>query len=97
MKRTTSMTDRERVEALLNRKKPDRIPIWPMAKEGFATVYAKASIVEAYNNPEVCYAAQRKACILAGYLPHNWVTLLLVAGNLVEISNGQAVNLPKHQ
>jgi len=61
-KRTASMTDRERVEALLNRKKPDRIPIWPFAKEGFATVYAKASIVDAYNKPGVALAAQRKAC-----------------------------------
>jgi uroporphyrinogen decarboxylase len=56
------MTDRERIEALLKRQKPDRVPIWPFAYDGFAVVYAKASISDAYNNPEVSLAAQQKAC-----------------------------------
>ena len=58
----TEMTDRERIEALLKREKPDRVPIWPFAYDGFAAVYAKASIADAYNNPEVSLAAQRKTC-----------------------------------
>ena len=55
-----TMTDKERIEALLRREKPDRVPIWPFAYAGFATVYAGASIAEAYNKPEVALAAQRK-------------------------------------
>jgi len=55
------MTDRERIEALLRRQKPDRVPIWPFAYDGFAVVYAKASISYAYNNPEVSLAAQQNA------------------------------------
>ena len=56
------MTDRERIEALLRREKPDRVPIWPFAYDGFSAMYAKASIADAYNNPEVALAAQRRAC-----------------------------------
>jgi uroporphyrinogen decarboxylase len=56
------MTDRERIEALLRREKPDRVPIWPFAYDGFAAVYAKASVADAYCSPEVSLAAQRKAC-----------------------------------
>ncbi len=56
------MTNRERVQALLKRNKPDRVPIWPFAFEAFASLYAKASIADAYNNPATSLAAQRKAC-----------------------------------
>jgi uroporphyrinogen decarboxylase len=61
-KRTGTMTDRERVEALLRREKPDRVPIYPFAAAGFAVVYTRASIADAYNKPEVALAAQRKTC-----------------------------------
>jgi len=54
------MTDRQRIEALLNRKRPDRIPIWPFDPIGFAALYNKMSLADAYTNPEACYAAQRK-------------------------------------
>jgi len=54
------MTDRQRVEALCRREKPDRVPIWPFAAMGFSAVYSRASIVDAYNNPEVAMAGQRK-------------------------------------
>jgi len=57
-----TMTDRERIIALLNRKKPDRVPVWPFAYQGFATVYTGTSIADAYNNPKVAYEAQRKTC-----------------------------------
>jgi uroporphyrinogen decarboxylase len=53
------MTDRERVEALLRREKPDRVPHWPLAL-GFTTVYAGSTIADNYNNPKVAIAAQRK-------------------------------------
>jgi uroporphyrinogen-III decarboxylase len=55
------MTVRVRIEAILRREKPDRVPIWPFSSAGFATVYAEASIAEAYNDPEVALATQRQA------------------------------------
>jgi len=61
-KRKARMTDRERIEALLRREKPDRVPIWPFAYMGFATVYTGTAISDAYNKPKVAYEAQRKTC-----------------------------------
>jgi len=62
MTKKARMTERERVLALLNRKKIDRVPVWPFAYQGFATVYTGTSIADAYNKPEVSLAAQRKTC-----------------------------------
>jgi uroporphyrinogen decarboxylase len=58
--RKARMTNRERVDALLRREKPDRVPVWPFAM-GFPVVYTQTSIADAYNKPEVALAAQRKA------------------------------------
>jgi uroporphyrinogen decarboxylase len=55
------MTDSERVEVLLQRERPDRVPFWPFSAKGFSVIYAKGSVADAYNKPEVCLAAQRKA------------------------------------
>jgi uroporphyrinogen decarboxylase len=62
------MTEKERVEALLNGKKPDRIPIWPFALNGFAVIYNKLNITDAYTNPEASYQSQLKACIDFGWV-----------------------------
>jgi uroporphyrinogen decarboxylase len=67
-KRTGTMTDRERIEALLRHEKPDRVPFFPFAAAGFAVVYSKASIADAYNKPEVSLAAQRKTCRDFGWI-----------------------------
>ncbi len=56
------MTERERIETLLRREKPDRVPFWPIGAEAFAVVQAGHPIADAFNNPEVCYASHRKAC-----------------------------------
>ena len=56
------MTERQRVEALLNRRKPDRVPLWPYFIQGFSMVYTKTSIASAYNEPEAALSAQRKTC-----------------------------------
>jgi len=61
------MTEKQRVEALLRREKPDRVPIYPFAM-GFATVYAGTSVADAFNKPEVSLAAQRKTCENFGWL-----------------------------
>ena len=55
------MTDRERVEALLRRERPDRVPDWTLG-QGFCMLYDGASIADAYTNPEISLAAQRRAC-----------------------------------
>jgi uroporphyrinogen decarboxylase len=61
-KRIEVMTDRQRVEVLLQRRKPDRVPILPFAPNGFAVLYNNLSINDAYTNPEGCYSSLRKAC-----------------------------------
>jgi len=61
------MTNKERVEALLRREKPDRIPMLGMAL-GFSTVYSKASVADCYNKPVVSYNAQKKAAADFGWV-----------------------------
>jgi uroporphyrinogen decarboxylase len=67
------MTERERVEALLNRKKPDRVPIWHFAPHGFAVVYNNLPLIDAYTNPKACYQAQRKTCRDFGWVFFPWI------------------------
>jgi uroporphyrinogen decarboxylase len=55
------MTERERVETLLRREKPDRVPIWPFAPHGFTAIYDNLTIKEAYTDPEAAYVSQKKA------------------------------------
>ncbi len=57
-----AMTEKQRVESILNRKKPDRVPTWPFAYNGFAAIYNNLPLVAAYNDAEACYAAMRKTC-----------------------------------
>ncbi len=54
------MTNRERVHALLNREKPDRVPIYPFGGS-FSLIHAGYSIADMFSNPEIALAAQRKA------------------------------------
>ena len=61
-KRTQMMTERQRMEALLKRQRPDRVPIWHVTSEAFSVVQAGGSIADAYNNPKMALEAQRKAC-----------------------------------
>jgi uroporphyrinogen decarboxylase len=63
-----TMTDRQRIEALLNHRKPDRVPIWPFSHECFAVLNAGYSIADAYNNPERSLEAQRWTCELYGWV-----------------------------
>jgi uroporphyrinogen decarboxylase len=60
--RAGTMTERERVEALLRHEKPDRVPLFPFGAGGFCMMYGKASIADAYSKPDVSYAAQLKTC-----------------------------------
>jgi uroporphyrinogen decarboxylase len=60
-KRTATMTNRERMAALLRGEKPDRVPIWPMAL-GFYTVYKGKTIGDAYTNAELFTDCLRETC-----------------------------------
>jgi len=55
------MTERQRVEVLLRREKPDRVPNWPLAF-GFCTVYNGGTIADAYSKPDVFLDALRRSC-----------------------------------
>jgi len=77
--RKARMTDRERVEAILRREKPDRIPIWSMA-QGFSTLYTGTSIADAYNKPEVSLEAQRKTCRDFGWVFTPWIVYAGMGG-----------------
>ena len=72
--RKARMTDKERIEALIKREKPDRVPIWPFAAAGFACVYTGTSVADAYNKPDISLAAQRKTCQDFG-----WVFVPIIA------------------
>ena len=66
-KRRTAMTEKQRVDALLNHQRPDRVPIYTFPF-GFCALRAGASIADTYNNPELSLAAQRKACRDFGWI-----------------------------
>jgi uroporphyrinogen decarboxylase len=53
------MTNKERVEALLRREKPDRIPVWLLAG-GFCTLYTGGSIADTYDNPKLSLESIRR-------------------------------------
>ena len=55
-----AMTERERIETLLDRRTPDRVPIWPFMPNGFAVRYNNLSIADAYTNPPGLYESLRK-------------------------------------
>jgi len=59
-KKKARMTDRERVQVMVRREKPDRVPNWPFAAAGFCCVYTGTTIADAYNKPPISLAAQRK-------------------------------------
>ena len=51
------MTEKERVEAVLRRGKPDRVPLWTFFDlTGFSAVYHNRPIGDAYRDPEVSLA-----------------------------------------
>jgi uroporphyrinogen decarboxylase len=54
------LTNRQRVQALLNREEPDRVPIYPFGG-GFSMLYGGRSIADLFNEPDISLAAQHKA------------------------------------
>jgi uroporphyrinogen decarboxylase len=92
------MTERQRIEALLNRRKPDRVPIWPFAPNGFAVQYANLSIRDAYTNPEGTYYALRKTCQDFGWVFFPWMAYASLGawefGGEVRMPSGQYDQAP---
>ncbi|MBI4180335.1 MAG: hypothetical protein HY528_00205 [Chloroflexi bacterium] len=63
--RKATMTNKERMEALLRRESPDRVPFWPFSPQNFVTVHSGSSIADSYSDaytPMIAYEAQKKAC-----------------------------------
>ncbi|MBI4180494.1 MAG: hypothetical protein HY528_01020 [Chloroflexi bacterium] len=59
--RKATMTNKERVEALLRREKPDRVP-FAAGGGGFAANYNGVPPADRYTKPEVMYEAEKKTC-----------------------------------
>jgi len=68
-----NMTDRERIEALISRRKPDRVPVWPGPCNGFAVTYNNLPLAAAYTDPEATYRSLRKTCFDFGWLFLPWM------------------------
>jgi uroporphyrinogen decarboxylase len=68
MLKKATMTDRERIEALLRGEKPDRVPLWPFTSGGYAVKNAGYTISDAYNKPEKALEAQRWCCEQYGWI-----------------------------
>ena len=57
-----TMTNKERVEALLRRERPDRVPFSPGGGD-FAMIYSGFALSDAFTcAPKVVYEAEKKAC-----------------------------------
>ncbi|MBI4181199.1 MAG: hypothetical protein HY528_04635 [Chloroflexi bacterium] len=61
--RKATMTNKERIEALLRREKPDRVPHWPAQNQNFVAVYSGGgSVADQYTrDPKKWYQAEKKA------------------------------------
>ncbi len=62
------------MEALLDRRKPDRMPIWPGACNGFAVVSNGHALAHAYTDPEITYYSVRKTCEDFGWIFFPWMS-----------------------
>jgi uroporphyrinogen decarboxylase len=69
MEKPESMTNGQRIEALLNHRKPDRVPLWPFFDmTGFAAIYHNRPILDAYTDPKLSLQMQRQVCHDFGWI-----------------------------
>ena len=88
-KRTYAMAERERVQAVLRRERPDRVPLWAFFDvKGFAALYCSRPIADAYRDPSVSLEMQRKVCKDMG-----WVCSPLFGGYFADF--GGKLKLPE--
>lgn len=92
------MTERERVDALLGHRKPDRVPIWPGAGNGFAVVHNGYNVSYAYIDPEVTYNSLRKTCQDFGWIFFPWMSYAAIGawefGGDVKMPSGEFDQAP---
>jgi uroporphyrinogen decarboxylase len=63
------MTNGQRIKALLNYEKPDRVPLWPFFDmTGFAAIYHNRPIRDAYSDARLSLEMQRKVCHDFGWI-----------------------------
>jgi uroporphyrinogen decarboxylase len=63
------MTNGERIQALLEYRKPDRVPLWPFFDmTGFAAIYHNRPILDAYIDPGLSLQMQRQVCDDFGWI-----------------------------
>lgn len=70
--RKDRLTDDERMEALWNRQKPDRVPLWPLAL-GFDALNVGYTILDCYNTVEKSIDCQRWTCEEYGWQPFQFI------------------------
>ena len=90
MAKKARMTNRERVESLLKREKPDRVPNLPYAPMGFSMIYTGKTIGEAYGNPKLSYEAQKQT-----HADFDWVFVPVICHGAFGASEyGGEIKLP---
>jgi uroporphyrinogen decarboxylase len=96
--RSQPMTEKQRVEALLAGNRPDRIPIWPGACNGFAVVNNGYSIATAYTDPDNTYYSLRKTCEDFGWIFFPWMSYASIGtwefGGEVKMPTGEYDQAP---
>ena len=63
-----TMTDRERIEAMLKGEKPDRVPVWPFDYSAFAVANARYDFATIYDHPDKALEAQQWCCEQYGWV-----------------------------
>ncbi len=70
------MSELERLEALLNRERPDRVPIWPLSA-GFSMLNGGYTINDVYTDVRICTDAQ-----IWANEQYGWAPVVLIPGAL---------------
>ena len=63
-----TMTDRERIEAMLKGEKPDRVPVWPFDYSAFAVANARYDFTTIYDHPDKALEIQQWCCEQYGWV-----------------------------
>ena len=71
------MSEPERLEALLNRQRPDRVGVWPIPI-GLTVVNSGYAIADVYTDPKICIDTQ-----IWANEQYGWVPIILVPGPLL--------------
>ncbi len=85
------LKNEERMTALLNHEKPDRVPLWPLGYPGFAATATGMNLAAAYSDVDVALDSQRLCCE-----KFDWVhTPLFFSGTYPSWEFGGEVKLPE--